>query len=79
MRRFPLRVCGYALVFVGVLCDLYVRAYLMLVEPMPPPIIVGPELCPMSTTYRLGGKTSAVLFAPLEEIDRRLFPDRWLI
>jgi hypothetical protein len=47
---------------------LYVGSYLALVVPNGRDFILGAR----SDHYRIGGKTAAALFSPLESIDRRL-------
>ncbi len=32
----------------------------------------------LTATYRFGGKTSERIFAPLQELDQKLFPKRWI-
>jgi hypothetical protein len=78
MRHLPLREFGYAVGFLVLLAALYVGAYYAMVEPTPLPIMMGVGPWRMNANYRFGGESSAAFFSPLEELDRRFFPGRWL-
>jgi hypothetical protein len=56
---------------------LYVGSYLALVVPGSKPRSVNDFLARRGTPYRWGGKTSAKVFWPLEQIDRKVRPGAW--
>lgn len=68
---------------------IYIGSYAALCEPSEPsgpplsftanngPISLAP--IPLVPTYKLGGVASAYIFSPLQKLDKRLFPKRWLL
>jgi hypothetical protein len=90
MKHLPLRECGYAIAVVATFCLAYCGAYLTLVEfderedllramrrigdPHSLPEWSSPG---WPAAYRIGGDWSKALFAPINELDRRIRPDYW--
>jgi len=58
---------------------LYVGSYLALVTPGGTPFVIAPKGPPVTAwaNYRAYPDVSAVVFWPLEQIDRRIRPDAW--
>ena len=58
---------------------LYVGSYLALVTPGGTPFVIAPKGQPVTAwaNYRAYPDVSAVVFWPLEQIDRRVRPDAW--
>ena len=56
---------------------LYVGSYLLLVEASPLDFMTGVGQWPRVPTYRVGGMTAAMFFAPLQYLDERLRPEYW--
>ena len=58
---------------------LYVGSYLALVTPGGTPFVIAPKGPPVTAwaNYRAYPDVSAVVFWPLEQIDRRVRPDAW--
>jgi hypothetical protein len=74
MSHFPSRECGYAILTVTLAVLIYVGAYCLMVKPM----VIGFGPWEAQAEYRFGGEYSAVLFSPLERLDRQMFPKRWI-
>ena len=64
---------------------LYVASYYVDVTPNPgyhaTSVHVGPDAIPLirAADYRFGGGVARRLYAPMEQLDRCVFPRRWIV
>ena len=87
MERFSPKILAGSL---SIAVALYVGSYLCLCKPVATGILLPPQSTPSSgpgalatqlyvPTYRIGGSFSANLFRPLQTLDMKFFPGRWLV
>jgi hypothetical protein len=75
MRPYPLRECGYAIVFILGLFLLYGGAYLAIVVRNDWGFIDGKQTSILE--YRFGGDWSNTFFAPAHAVDKQIRRDMW--
>ena len=77
-RRYDARTPFLISLLLICLLSSYVVSYVGLVKPEPIPQMSGFGPWPRYPVYRFGGSYSERIFSPVNWIDKRLFPRRWL-
>ena len=72
-----MRVATKSVVWLLGLLALFAVAYVLLVYPEPLALRTGGGPWRLAACYRVGGRVSAVLFAPAHAVDLRLRFDEW--
>jgi hypothetical protein len=76
MPHWPLRELGYAVVFIVTALLLYVVGYAMMLERSESESNLFDQR--LHPRYRSGGETAQAVFGPVQSVDEKLFPDRWV-